>query len=70
MRILSKRTAPLVGIYMSQTLPPPTKGCGYARLQHIIVTCFSILFRLTFQQFLFKVFKWISVITTSNDSLH
>ena len=41
------------------------RRCGYSRLQHIIVTCFSILLCLTFQQFLFKVCKCISVITSS-----
>ena len=38
-------------MYVSD-LPSPSEGYGYARLQHIIVTCFSILLRLTFQHFL------------------
>ena len=61
---------PLIGICMSQTLPPPSEGCAYARIHYITVACFSILLRLTFQQFLFKVYKCISAITTSNYSFH
>ena len=61
-------TAPLVGICISQTLPPPSKGCGYARLQHIYSYLFSILLHLTFQQCLFKDYKCIFAITTSNYS--
>ena len=34
------------------------------------LSCFSILLQLTFPQFLFKVYKCISTITTSNYSFH
>ena len=41
--ILSKWTAPLIGLCMSQTLPPPSEGCGYARLQLLVFQFFFIL---------------------------